>query len=228
MDNTKQPVEHIFCNQCLCKTRHEILASARQDEQGESQDGWSIDWYNIYRVLQCRGCGNVTYHTQYWSSEEPTDEDDVICVQDTFYPPLTSHPQPKWVDDLDGSIQRVLTEVYTAFHHKLKYLTAVGARTALDMVIVDKIGDIGNFQQKIKKLQDDGHITNDERDLIETLTETGNAAAHRGYAPSIKSLDSILKILESLLHKFYIQEAAAQELLEQAQKLKSGVPKRNK
>jgi hypothetical protein len=70
MDNATQPVERLFCNHCLRKTRHEALASARQDEQEEYEGGWTLDWHNVYRVLECRGCGNITYHTQHWNSED--------------------------------------------------------------------------------------------------------------------------------------------------------------
>lgn len=227
MSETQPRICHLFCNQCQRNTRHEYLADVSQKDSEIYAGFGSIDWSYTYQILQCRGCNNVTYHTEYWNSED-ADVEEGPFVQHTYYPPMMSRPKPAWVQQLDSDIQLVLEEVYTSFYHSLRYLTAVGARTILDMMIVSKIGDIGTFQQKIDKLRNDGHITDKDKELIATLTETGNAAAHRGYAPSIKNLASILGILEVLLHKFYIQEATTQELLQQAQRLKAGVPKRQK
>ena len=221
-------VVKLFCNSCGRETRHDLLASIRQEDSDDlPPEGYGVSWVDIYQTLQCRGCGHVTYRSRFWFSEYQ-EEDRPSIYEDRYYPPLMSHPKPKWFDDLNNDLRQVLDEVYTALHHKLNYLTAVGARTALDMMIVEKIGDIGTFQQKVDSLEKQGYITLQERDLIEAVTEAGNAAAHRGYSPDAKNLQDVINILEALLHKFYILESESKRLIERAQKVKVSVPPRKK
>ena len=218
-------VVKLFCNECLCQTRHDLLASVCQNENDNDIDGYGVSWENIYEILQCIGCGHVTYRSRFWFSEYQVD-DQPETYEDKYFPPLFSHPQPKWFDDLKDDLKQVLDEVYAAFHSELNYLAAVGARTALDMMIVEKIGDVGSFKQKIDTLEREKYITSQERSLIESVTEAGNAAAHRGYSPDKKSLESVIEILEAVLYKFYIGEAKSKKLVEGAQKLKATVPQR--
>ncbi|MDP3013052.1 MAG: DUF4145 domain-containing protein [Candidatus Subteraquimicrobiales bacterium] len=119
-----------------------------------------------------------------------------------------------------------MKEVYIALDANTRFLAAFGARTALDMLIVDKIGDTGTFKDKLKKLETDGYIDSTERELLDAITEAGNAAAHRGYAPDEKLLESVIDILESLFDKFYIKPERDKELLKKARELKSKIPKR--
>jgi hypothetical protein len=145
---------------------------------------------------------------------------------DTYYPPIVSRPKPYWFEDLDEKLQEVLEEVYVALDADARFLAAFGARTALDIMIVDKIGDVGSFKVKLNKLESDGYVNATEKELLDAVTEAGNAAAHRGYAPEPKLLNSVMDILESLLDRIYFKPDRDKELLTKARELKSKVPKR--
>src|SRR5262249_24106305 len=121
-----------------------------------------------------------------------------------------------------------LDEVYVGLDAGTKFLCSVGARTVLDILIVDKIGDIGTFKDKIKKLQSDGHIIAHDRELIEAVTEAGNASAHRGFSPDASDLSELMDILEALLRKFYVEEPERRKLLRSAAGLKKRVPPRQR
>jgi hypothetical protein len=146
--------------------------------------------------------------------------------QYSYYPPIVSRPRPPWFDKLDEKFQEVLKELYIALDANTRFLAAFGARTALDMLIVDQIGDIGPFIKKLEKLETDGYIDSRERELLDAVTEAGNAAAHRGFAPDEKLLNGVIDILESLFDKFYIKPERDKELLAKARELKSKIPKR--
>jgi len=188
---TTNPIEICFCNRCLSRTRHQV---AFCDSRVESDDYSGITNGNNFQVLQCQGCGNITYRTRGWSSAW-MDEDGLIYT-DTYYPPLISRKKPEWLNELPSDIKSVLSEVYIALHAESRYLATVGPRTVLDLLIVDKIGDSGSFKQKIKKLEDGGHITHAEAELIEAVIEAGSASAHRGYAPDTDRLNHVMYILE--------------------------------
>ena len=126
-----------------------------------------------------------------------------------------------------SKFQDVLEEVYIALDANTPFLAAFGARTALDMLIVDKIGDVGSFKDKLNKLESEGYIDTTEKELLDAVTEAGNAAAHRGYAPDEKLLNSVIDILESLFDRIYFKPNRDKELLNKARELKKKIPKRN-
>jgi len=226
MSNSEQFVE-LYCNNCAKETKHRLLANVKQAGDSSEVEEYGVFWDYFYQIFQCRGCEYATYRTRFYFSEYQHDGMPPI-YEDTYYPPRRTHQKPQWYNQLSEGLQRVLDEVYGALYGNLKYLTAVGARTALDMMIVEVIGDIGNFQEKIDALENGGFITAQERELIETVTEAGNAAAHRGYVPEKDDLLSTIEILESLLHKFFVREQDLKRLLEAAKNIKAVVPPRSK
>jgi Domain of unknown function (DUF4145) len=191
--------ERCFCNQCLRATWHQILAS---EARGEDNDGFRTS--DEYQIIECKGCGRVSYRTRSWNSDM-TDFDGPY-YHHVYYPPLVSRKAPEWLNELPGDVQSVLGEVYVALHAGSRYLATVGARTVLDMLITDKIGDIGSFTQKIQKLEHGGYITNAEAQLMAAVIDAGSASAHRGYAPNSKDLGHVMDILEAILDKLYVAE----------------------
>ena len=221
-------IETSFCNGCLHATQHRILSSHSQSGKEPFFDGiehiCDVSWETAYQVLECQGCTNVTYRTRKWFSE--WQDVDGPNYEYAYYPPLVSRRKPDWYNELPEKLRSVLDELYIALHADIRYLSAVAARTCLDMSICEKIGDIGTFKDKINKLETDDYITAAERELVEAVTEAGHASAHRGYKPDKKDLDSVIAILESLLYKFYIAENSRKSLIAQASALMAKVPPR--
>jgi len=217
--------ERIFCNECLREMTHRVLDSVQRKGYHEVSPDFGISWENIYEILECQECHNVTFRIRHWNDEAQWSHDRKD-YQDSYYPPIVSRPKPSWFDKLDEKFQEVLEEVYIALDANIRFLAAFGARTALDMLIVDQIGDIGAFKDKLNKLEANGYIDSTERELLDAVTEAGNAAAHRGYAPDEKLLSSVIDILESLFDKFYIKPERDKELLAKARELKRKIPKR--
>jgi Domain of unknown function (DUF4145) len=146
----------------------------------------------------------------------------------SYYHPLISRKRPQWFEALPVNLNGVLNEVYVALQSDSYYLATFGARTVLDLLIVEKIGDAGAFEQKIRRLKADGHITEEERDLVETVIEAGNASANRGFAPNQRDLKHVMDIVEVLLDKFYIAKGRQKQLAANAAALKKKIPPRPK
>jgi len=88
----------------------------------------------------------------------------------------------------------------------------MGARALLDMLIVDKVGDVGRFPEKMQKLESIGIISKKNREILKTALDAGNAAAHRGYVPTEKTENSVMDIVENLLEATYVLEEVATDL----------------
>ncbi|MEY3498428.1 MAG: hypothetical protein RL308_97 [Bacteroidota bacterium] len=94
----------------------------------------------------------------------------------------------------------------------------MGARTLLDLFIVEKIGDMGTFKQKLEKLVNEKHISESSKELLEIALEYGHATIHRGYVPTKNDINGVLDIIENILH--------SEVLTTKSQILKDSAPKR--
>ena len=220
-------IVRIFCNKCVRKMKHRILSSVVRSGMEEIYPEYDIDisWEEIYEVLQCQECDNVTLKVSHWNSEAQYSHYKKEYSY-SYYPPIVSRPKPIWFDKLEPSYKEVLNEVYVALDVDARFLATFGARTALDMLIVDKIGDVGSFKEKLSKLESELYIDATEKELLDAVLETGHAAAHRAYAPDGELLESVIDILESLFDRIYFKPIRDKELLKKARDLKRTTPKR--
>ncbi|HLG55468.1 MAG TPA: DUF4145 domain-containing protein [Vicinamibacterales bacterium] len=172
-----------------------------------------ITWWDRYELLACAGCETLSVrHTSHFA---PTLETTV-----TIYPPRTARMKPVWWDQLPKELARLLDEIYSALDLGSRRLALMGARAALDMLLVEKVGDVGGFRAKLKALERDGFIGLKNREILEAALDAGSAAAHRGYAPSSDDLNAVMDIIENLLQAVYHLEPLAR-------RLKGTTPKRN-
>jgi hypothetical protein len=143
-------------------------------------------------------------HTSSFS-EEPEDE-----VK--YYPPRVSRRVPAWKVNLPRDIGALLDEVYAALHNGSQRLALMGARAVVDLVITDKVGDVGGFRQKLEALEAQGFIAPKNRNVLAAALDAGRAATHRGHAAKPEHTGHVMDIVENLLQAVYILEGAAQEL----------------
>lgn len=223
-DAALKPAGLVPCNGCGKKTHHVYLAAAEISGEDQQDETW---WFVHYEVLRCGGCQQISFRKRFvfseWQSFAPNEP---VVSEDTYYPPRESRKRPEWMRMLPEGLQEVLGEVYAALQNGSRFLAAVGARTALDIVLVDKVGDKGTFKAKLRALQDAGHVSNHEREMLEILTDAGNASAHRGFRPEEADLITVMDILEGVLEKLYVAPARQQDLAKRANELKGKVPGR--
>lgn len=105
-----------------------------------------------------------------------------------------------------------MQEIYRSLDADNKRLPMMGARTLVDMLMVDKVGDVGTFDEKLKKLESLGFISLKNRDLLNAALDVGHAAAHRGHAPQSHEVNAVMDIVENLLHAVYILPDMAESL----------------
>jgi hypothetical protein len=126
-----------------------------------------------------------------------------------YFPPAVSRRQPTWSTQLPDPILQLLREVYLALHSDSQRLAMIGTRTLVDMAILDKVGDVGNFKQKLQALEDQGFIGKRNREILEAALGAGHAAAHRGQNYKVAEVNQVIDIVENLLQAVYILEKTA-------------------
>ena len=143
-----------------------------------------------------------------------------------YFPPLPLRIKPAWFSSLTESYQTILAEVYHAIDNSLFFLSSTGARTALDQLIIEKIGDSGSFKDKVKKLVTSKIIDDTERVMLLAVIDAGSASVHRSYRPDQETINHMMDILEAIFYKLLIEPEKKRELRKKAEVLRKSTPKR--
>lgn len=197
------------CNKCGGETKHDILLE-RTHRGSEFVDPYQqneISWSTTHRMLECRGCEEISLQRSEWFSE-----DDPMGTPNppTYFPPRVSRRKPAWVDRLNipEDYAELLDEVYVALHADSRRLAMMGARALIDAVIRRNVGDQGNFQKGLGTLVDKHLISSRNREIIEAAVEAGHASAHRGHKPSSEDVNVVIDIVENLIHNELLADPA--------------------
>ena len=145
-----------------------------------------------------------------------------------YYPPLPFRIRPEWYKKLARNYKVVLNEIYKALDESLFILASIGARTAIDKLMVDRIGDAGSFENKLKQLVERGVIDKTDKEILSSVINTGSASAHRSFCPNQRHLRHIMDILETIFFKLIIEPGEKQKLAKKAKSLLAATPNRTK
>jgi hypothetical protein len=191
-------VSKIYCYKCNQKTRQKLLFNKTEADvqevffeslKGESR--WVIE-QREWSIFQCLGC-------EFLNLEVVTSHAGIDKKWIKHFPGKADRQVPTWIFSLDKKYIYLLSEIYATFNAKSYTLCLMGARTVIDMFIIDKIGDVGTFKDKMHKLEEQKFISVVERECLDATIDAGNASAHRGYMPSEEVLHSIIDIIEHLM-----------------------------
>lgn len=192
------------CNECARKTKHDIVAEKVKDESAHMDDDFQIEWTNNHRIIECRGCESVSFHHSWWHSEYDVSNDI------TMYPPRISRAMPGWADELPEDLEALLKEIYSALHADSRRLAMMGARACVDMFMNINVGDVGTFTDKLRALDESGHISKIDTGILDAALQAGHAASHRGHRSSSNEVNQVMDIVENLLQKLALSKSAAQ------------------
>lgn len=202
------------CNVCGQETLHSVMKVIRRSRDFDA-DQYTVSVGTNWRILQCCGCHEVAMSRIDWCSEDDPQD---ACTP-TYFPPRVSRRKPDWLVREEASgYQGLLDEVYTALHADSRRLAMMGARTIIDKAISKRIGDLGSFTAGLDELQKANLLSEQERTIIEAAFDAGSAAMHRGHQPTVDSLNTVIDIVERVIH--------AEVLVEKAKDLVAATPKR--
>jgi hypothetical protein len=197
---------------------------------GSDEDGVT-SWSDTGMILQCCGCSRIFFRRDFWFSEWDTEGEHPVTgeprtergVETTYYPAPTTRKPPEWVgtiEEADRDLGKLLSEMYIALNNDLRVLAAIGARTVFDrsseLLGVDpKL----SFARKLQELLNQGKVSQDEHFTLDVLVNAGSAAAHRGWRPKPEELNTMMDVVEALLHRSFILDDGIK-------KLKAAIPPR--
>jgi hypothetical protein len=89
----------------------------------------------------------------------------------------------------------------------------MGARTLVDKLLAERLGDVGGFVQKLHTAVERGVLTKEATGIIAAAVEVGHAASHRGYAPTQEQVFDVLDIVEHSLQGSYVLQDKSRRLI---------------
>ena len=192
-----------YCNRCSRSTHHDVLhQQCTTDQENDPSNGIYEEWTYNYTMLQCRGCEDVSMRIDHWHSAYGHCEPEL-------YPPRVSRKSPAWLWKLPSDWSSLLREIYGALHSDSRRLAMMGARTVIDLYLSEAVGNSGSFEHRLQLLLSSGHLALNDKATLKAALEAGNAAAHRGHIPDLDDMNSVMDIVEHLLHGFVLKQSAA-------------------
>lgn len=205
-----------YCQSCKKETTQEVLATfSHEDLQGSGP--WVLDLDVTKAFLRC-GCNSACI-------KEEALEANLEHVFERLIPPPPVRPMPSWVDQLSKEMADLLREVYLALTHDQRWLVAMGTRSLIDMFALERIGDVGGFEEKLRRLQKENFLSQTDVVVVMSAVEVGNKATHRLVPPSKKECRQVLDIVENLLHRLVLADHSAELSEKQPRKKRTKRPK---
>ena len=94
----------------------------------------------------------------------------------------------------------------------------MGARALIDIVMQEKVGDIGGFERKLTALVEGGYISSRNKEILDAALSAGHVAVHHGHRAKVAEVEQVMDIVENLLQTGLLEKAA--------ESLKQTVPNR--
>lgn len=204
-------IRKAHCNNCGGIRNHRILYDENQRWEEVVENQYEIYGEDTFTLLKCEGCESITLLHEDWFSEA-TDEQGHPYVNETYYPPAISRPEPRWLHSLRNPLApedqqlvwSLLNEIYRALHNNCLRLAVMGARALLEQIMLSKVEDQGTFGSNLDAFEASGHLSRQQRASIEPILEAGHAAIHRGFNPTTEDVNTVIDVTESIVESTFV------------------------
>jgi len=193
----------IHCNSCNRSTEHVLVSeySRNKDQNiGEDYNPFIITETFSWFVWECNGCKVLTGESSYSFSEDydwlGNPVEDI-----NFYPERKKEYHPvKQFNEIPEKLEGLYNEVVLAYNNSCGILAAIGLRSLLEGICVDKGVTADNIQKKIDKMN---FIPDSIRNNLHAFRFLGNDAAHELIIPDKKDLQMAIFVIEDILNIVY-------------------------
>jgi hypothetical protein len=182
------------CGECRNETNHSILT--KHEYSGHNEDA-DIGYWGEYQIVQCGGCGEISFRHVYSSSEEPQETEERYPNPDVRKPidGFTSFPKKtRWI----------YQETLKALSNDTPILAAIGLRALIESVCKHQKTTANDLKGRIDQLIGLGLLTKTQADFLHQHRFMGNEAAHEIESPDSDDLDLALDIAETILKTIYV------------------------
>jgi hypothetical protein len=196
------------CIQCVGKTSHKVLVSV--DKSGEWINEYeSIQWSDIYQIVQCNGCKATSFRSvngnsedYYQISEDEWDSGDI----ENLYPSRIEGRKTLENTNcyLSNKVESIYKETIQALNGSSPILAGIGLRALIETICKEKDAQGGNLLARIDDLVNKNILTPTRSKILHKIRTLGNNATHEVKPHNEKQLNLAMEIMEHLLTDVYI------------------------
>ncbi len=191
----KEPAE-LFCNHCRRKLLYENIAAVGTPYHTIGEVIKNIPTA-LVRIWQCQNCGK-----DFVLSLEVDGQGIQIFPERQF-----NWREPReyevFADDGIAVLKYGYFNTIEAFNRDIRTICAMGIRSCIEWICVERGARAQNLDEKIKELAGNGSITAGQHQAVDMLRILGNEAAHAMISPDRDELEDGVKILEELIFSIY-------------------------
>jgi len=219
-DTTKNKEYNLPCIDCEGKTYHKVISSVNVEGSLEFDRNFSIEYWEDYEIIQCQGCKLITFRKNSRNTENTggfvDDEGNYITElldnEELFPSRMLEIKKMKNVHIIPFEVRRVYEETYRAISDNLCILGAIGIRSLIEAICIEKNATGNNLQNKINNLTTMGILTAEASKILHSIRLLGNVAVHEVNPPSIDVLNTAFEIVELLIKNVYILPIIAKRI----------------
>ena len=136
-----------------------------------------------------------------------------------YFPPSITRQKPQWrrqflpFNGYLNSYDGLCDEIYGALAMGAHRLATMDIRALVERLMIDQVGDQGTFENNVKAFFSAGHVATNQQGMFrDTLIEAGHAAMHRDFEPSADTVNTLLDIVEGIMHSIYYAPMLAEQV----------------
>lgn len=209
---------HCLCGSCKKETNCDIVFEDTKHIREYDE------WHDVeLRVTKCHGCDEYTIATLHYSDDcwvlDEYGERQMVPDIEIIYPKgykddNKKTEKDKFVESFKSRIKQLedfcpygiillIAECITAYNNNLNMLTTVGFRMVVDAICQEKEKNGEISKAKRDELLEKGHISENQKRILEKIVDFGNDAAHQFKPLENKDIESCLDAIEAILNNIY-------------------------
>ncbi|WP_455564887.1 DUF4145 domain-containing protein [Akkermansia biwaensis] len=210
-----------LCGTCGIETNCETIVYDSNRSCDNYVDGTNPDEV-ILLVTKCLGCNKYTV-SEVTRCDHNIEEDEygtwyiipsIKILYPTDYNGSNITSREEFIKSFNKKIEKndscvppkillILRECLDAYKFGLNTLSTVGLRMIIDAICQEKENNGEISKAKRDELLEKGHISKNQKKILEKIVDFGNDAAHQFKCLKNKDIESCLDAIESILNNIY-------------------------
>lgn len=207
------------CNDCKRETIHTLEARCRGSWNFKHSMG-DVDGGKEFSLFRCGACDAVCLETDSWDSESYDHDHDgnLYTVHEVAqFPPPSSADFSFDTSHVPLPLTELIDEMmYSMAGGKLN-LSTIGLRLVIEFIVNHTKCSGRTLYDKIEDLCVRNSVDAEQKALLHTIREKGNAGAHEGLPMTKKEMVAGMSIVALLLEKIYNGPARQTDAIKKAQ-----------
>lgn len=204
-DESKGKTLKATCERCSRETNHRVLKSV---ETYESSEDYDIHEGGSFQIIECAGCGWISFRQMWWSSEVREQVDDLEgppIENFLLFPPRRKGI--RWLEHehyLPPTIRQLYKEKMYALTNDQPILTGIAIRALVEAVCSHYGATARGLKARVEELAAKGKLSEDQKQSLHGCRCLGNDAAHEANVPTDEELEIANDIADGLLKAAFI------------------------